>query len=131
VAALREQTQSSDRYIASLKAAVEDASGYTKSLEGSLRDSRLHAGAMAERARAIEIDLKRADQEITNLRGEISGLLGVGAQLGGQPMISRLNGLSDEISALRASTSWKITRPLRAVMRPRRTLQFVLRRIGL
>jgi hypothetical protein len=46
-------------------------------------------------------------------------------------MISRLNGLSDEISALRASTSWKITRPLRAVMRPRRTLQFVLRRIGL
>lgn len=115
VAALAEQQSQSDATIASMKDA--------------LRASKILADDYSDRIKAMTVDLQLGYQEISNLRAEITELLGVGAERGGASMVEQMNGLQSQINQLRASSSWRVTRPLRAIANPRRTLMIVLKRL--
>lgn len=85
------------------------------------------AGLMGERIRALEVDLDRANREIVALRRQLAEKIAAGYTI---PASRPADQLAREIAALYASTSWRITRPLRALARPRRTLNILLGRVA-
>lgn len=116
VAALRDQQKNTDIYVASL--------------EEALRVSNLRADELGDRALAIAADLQRGNQEIAGLRTEISELIRAGHQRANAPILGEVGALQNEINQLRASSSWRITRPLRAIANPKRALAHVLKRFS-
>jgi hypothetical protein len=81
---------------------------------------------MTQRIEALEVDLQRANQEIVGLRRQIGEMIDAG-----QVVLAtrQTDQMARELAALYASTSWRITRPLRALAHPRRTLKILLRRV--
>jgi hypothetical protein len=117
--ALTREHNGSQAIIASLTTANGELQQSFRQLDGQ-------SALAAERTHALEIDLKRANQELLKLRHEIGELIGEGAET--RPATDYTNQLIREVEALRASTSWRITRPLRALARPRRTFNILLGR---
>jgi FkbM family methyltransferase len=105
------------------------ADTYIASLKDALRASNVRAEDYSDRILAMTVDLQRANQEIVNLRSEITELLGVGAERGGPSMIEQVRRMESQLEQLRASSSWRVTRPLRAIAHPRRTLMYMLKRL--
>ena len=125
-------TQARDSLANDVKALTHEkseADAYIASLNDALRASNVRAAEYSERILAMTVDLQRANQEIVNLRSEISGLLGLGAEHGGTSMIEQMTGLQHQIDMMRASSSWRLTRPLRVIAHPRRALKFMLKRL--
>jgi FkbM family methyltransferase len=108
------------------QATVASLTSDNSELQQSLRELDGQSSLAAERNYALEIDLKRANQELNKLRHEIAGLISEEAET--RSSTDYTNHLLREIEALRASTSWRITRPLRALARPRRTFNILLGR---
>ena len=100
------------------------------SLKASLRVSQVWADECSSRMRAMTVDLQLAHKEISNLRSEITELMGAGAKGGTASMVEQVQGLQSQISQLQASSSWRVTRPLRAIAHPRRTLMLILQRLS-
>jgi FkbM family methyltransferase len=113
-------TASLERELQTLRHERENAQTYTASLERELRRATLaseassldvkHAReelhAMHERCRSLAAQLEQADERCRSLATQ----------------------LSEQLQQLYLSTSWRITRPLRALKRPRRTLRILLGR---
>lgn len=137
--------------VASLKREREDAKIYIDSLTTQLRRieavakaqtidlSRAHAEtiAMRDRGEALAAELEatvmsslRAERYTQDLVAMKSQLV---TQLATQLEVQSINFLntSQRLESVYASNSWRITRPLRALARPRRTLRFVLARLHL
>jgi FkbM family methyltransferase len=119
----------------------DNVTPYTQMLLTNARDSLAHdlealqtqrasnetyVASLLERARALEIDLRRARQEIVALHQQITSIVSDSSFQGAMPPSAGDDALVAEIAALRASTSWRVTRPLRALARPRRTLRILL-----
>ncbi len=130
VEALRRQGASTDAYVASLTQTLAERETGIESLTQALRASHTRAEGYSDRLLAMTLDLQRANTEISNLRSEITDLIGAGADRAGVSMAYRVGGLQEEIRQLRASSSWRVTRPLRAIVHPKRTLMFVLKRLA-
>jgi hypothetical protein len=105
-----------------LKAALDEGTKRTEEHAERILD-------LAERLHAATVDLHRAHGEITALRSEVSELVGAGAERGGPSMTDQVHRLRAEIEQIRQSSSWRLTRPLRAIVRPRRTLMILLKRL--
>jgi hypothetical protein len=99
----------------------------TAERDAAQRRAEAHASLMAERIRALEIDLDRANQEIVALRRQISEKVAAGYVI---PASRPADQLAREIAALYASTSWRITSPLRALARLGQTLKIFLGRVA-
>jgi FkbM family methyltransferase len=108
------------------QAIVTSLTSANSELEQSFRELDGQSALAAERRYALEIDVKRANQEVNKLRREIAGLISEGAET--PPSTDYTSQLLREVEALRASTSWRITRPLRALARPRRTFNILMGR---
>jgi len=118
---LKEERSRADADVASLTSA-------NAALRQSLDQLDRHNSLLAERVRALELDLGRGNREIVKLRHQITELISAETPEVSPPVVTpaELVRLKDEMAALRASTSWRITGPLRALKRPRRTLRILL-----
>jgi FkbM family methyltransferase len=106
--------------IAQLAMQIKDHARLLAATEKQLREARDNAADYAA-------DFARAREEMIVMRGRNAALAG---QL--QDELNRrdaeLHALKTTVHQLYTSTSWRITRPLRALARPRRTLRILLGR---
>ena len=137
----RTYTASLERELETLRREHENAGTYTASVERELRRATLaseassldvkHAceelQAMHERCRGLATQLEQTDERCrgmaTQLEQTDERCRGLAAQL--EQVASQL---SEQLRQLHLSTSWRVTRPLRALKRPRRTLRILLGR---
>jgi len=108
--------------------------------------ARVELAAMHERMRAMASDLEQADEVNGQLRDQLQATEEMNGQLRDQLQATEeINGqlrdqlhateeinsqLRDQLQAIYGSTSWKVTRPLRAIARPRRAMRLMLHRLA-
>ena len=118
---LKVEHSQSEAHVASLTSAN---AGLRQSLDQLDRQNSL----LAEKVHVLEFDLSRGNREIINLRREITELISTATPEVSPVEVTSLEvaRLKHEVAALRASTSWRITSPLRALKRLRRALRILL-----
>ncbi|QIL83149.1 hypothetical protein G7047_26785 [Diaphorobacter sp. HDW4A] len=107
-----------ERYALSLRDAHADAERYAKSLEAELTKLRQH-GMENDNAEDLRERNRRMDQALTQMRAEmleLSRALAT-AKEGSLDEVHRVDALNQ---AMQASMSWRVTRPLRAVLKAMR-----------
>jgi FkbM family methyltransferase len=132
-----------------LAAEASDLVRVRRQAEASAADvaaARVELAAMHERMRAMASDLERADEVNGQLRDQLQVTEDTNSQLRDQLQATEeINGqlrdqlqareeinrqLRDQLQAMYGSTSWKVTRPLRAISRPRRAIRLLSARLA-
>lgn len=112
-------------YIASLEQERENAQTYVASLEQELARTARELRRVTLTAEATSMDVEHARRELRVAHERCRGLA---AQLHKAGATQTSPEIAEQLRQVYLSTSWRITRPLRALKRPRRTLRRLLGR---